>query len=87
MGITEEIRGECGETYRRMSAKGAPICCARAAEVIRDSTGYCRCWRDLLGWLLAWRPRQGYASLSDATGPTGIGSAALVEGGMITPTA
>jgi hypothetical protein len=30
MGITEEIRGECGETYRRMSAKGAPQFVVRA---------------------------------------------------------
>jgi hypothetical protein len=50
MRITEEIRGDCGETCRRISGKGAPICCACAGEVFRDSAGHCRCWRELT-WL------------------------------------
>ncbi len=49
MRITEEIRGDCGETCRRISGKGAQFVVRAPVRFIR-SAGDCRCWRELT-WL------------------------------------
>jgi hypothetical protein len=60
MRITEEIRGDCGETCRRISGKGAPICCACAGEVypfsrtlpLLTGTDLAGFWHDDQGWAM-----------------------------------